>query len=317
MTLVNGTDKHGSWKGVIPPQNYLGKTLFKIEAKDSKNRAFYPSEDGFVEIPILDAIPPVLSFNHVEMVSAAKSYRINVHVRDNVLVGGVSCNVFTQGDEPYWLDMKLQRGNTQDGLWSCNIGPTKKVVETRFVIYAHDVFGNNASLPLLGEFLLKHVDPNSPVMIKLEAKDVMVNQTIIIDAYMMDDLGITEVTVYHKLKGDQHFSSTPMNLFKGNNRVGQYHADILGKMENGTLEFYILASDGSNTLRYPSGAGLLSLEIQSYPVMEIDTDEGTPPSPFPWDRFVLILMASAVLFAVGYEAFRRLRPKSQGAAVSD
>ncbi len=310
MVKVMGNVSDGTWRGEIPPQELLGKVQYRIEAKDTRNRVFLPSEETYLTIDVIDNIPPEIEAFIERQIGSGDALKVKARITDNILLKNAQLLLYDDDAVKETLDLILGEGNKQDGYWGINLPPSNEKTTTELRLKAWDIQGNTAFYPENGTFVVEHTDPWNPVVLNVKAPDVMVNQTIIVDVYAMDDMAIESVDIYFAVDDEQIYEKKPMPLFKGSYENGQFRAVLPEQSDNGTVSFYVEVSDGTNSVRYPSGSAVLEIEVQKKRESSLPMDDDGQGEKFPWDVLVLILMGAAVLITVIYEIWRRTMKKA-------
>jgi hypothetical protein len=226
------------------------------------------NQTDFLNITLTDVEKPVLSTLEVPTsIILGQSYRILVWVTDNLAVDSV--RLFLKGTEQTLFtryDMIRDDGSAND--WngdnmpniqvygqstSCNL-PIQTHPGIIFFYFEAEDTNNSATLPATNPqsnaFQIQVTDPTPPVLSHTPIILMESAQSKDIFAIAVDNIGISQVTLFYRKSTVSSFSQIQM-LFTGN--PDEFNATIPSQMYLGTLEYYITCNDTSNnTDRSPS-----------------------------------------------------------------
>ena len=116
------------------------------------------------------------------------------------------------------------------------------------VLYANDTSGNMASIKVQFEV---SVDIDPPVITHIPVADGVEGEAIQIYAMITDNVAVKEAFIYYRRRGETSYIK--LNLTKCEKCIDAYDATIPASSVNvPIIEYYILASDGRNTVTDPS-----------------------------------------------------------------
>ncbi|MEE9340118.1 MAG: hypothetical protein V3V21_00455, partial [Thermoplasmata archaeon] len=145
MTLVAGSDLDGSWEGVIPAQNTVGRVSFLVVAENVIGaRGRYPAV-GDATVDIKDIVPPDLQHEVVESASAGSTINITAWASDDVGIERVVAYVKPIGGTAFVPHEMHRLGQTAE--YYVQIETPDRNGRIEYYVQATDVGGNQVTSP--------------------------------------------------------------------------------------------------------------------------------------------------------------------------
>lgn len=145
MTLVAGSDIDGSWEGVIPAQNAVGRVSFLVVAENVIGaRGRYPAV-GDATFEIKDIVPPDLQHDAVESASAGSTMNITAWASDDVGIERVVAYLKPIGGTAFVPHKMHRLGQTDE--YYVQIETPDRNGRIEYYVQATDVGGNEVTSP--------------------------------------------------------------------------------------------------------------------------------------------------------------------------
>ena len=145
MTLVAGSDLDGSWKGVIPAQNAVGRVSFLVAAENIIGaRGSYPAV-GAATVEIKDIVPPDLQHDALESASAGSTMNITARASDDIGIERVVAYVKPIGGTAFVPHEMHRLGQTDE--YYVQIETPDRNGRIEYYVQATDVGGNEVTNP--------------------------------------------------------------------------------------------------------------------------------------------------------------------------
>jgi len=128
-------------------------------------------------------------------------------------------------------------------------------------------------------FDVTFVDASPPQITHIPVTNGIEGQAIGIYALVTDDVGVQEVTLYYRRLGEQSYTKTPMLACQG--CIDTYNASIpASAVTTATIDYYIVASDGTNneTDGTPANPHVISINLYPAAIVLNDPTEVTDSS---------------------------------------
>lgn len=233
----------------IPAQSATGALRYFINASDGTNVITWPALGPAYEVDVRDTRVPALSPpTFLQVAPSGLPAEVKVNVTENLGVSDVRL-IYVNASNPDPLqgatvDMDPDAvGQTGTGTYSCEV-PSHDPGEVRFIIFAADVSGNNATLPAqdpwLSPFTMTFADMGLPEIALTLPETVQVNHTGTGFINVTDETAV-DVWAYCRNDPSAAFAALDLSLADGT-----YLFSIPVQTESCTLEIFAEASDGQN-----------------------------------------------------------------------
>lgn len=238
-----------SYVGYVQAQMRGGLFQIYFTASDGETT----NQSSTYQIPVLNS-PPLISITNRSFAPIGELVDIVATVEDDVHVDNVEFFWRVRGETAYTsVDMTSPLFN----LFETELGPFAESQVIEYHITAYDA-ENGTVWPAVGEdAMLPILDINPPTIAHEPIDTLTISQMPIISADVSDDVGVVSATVWFTNSTAGGYEDAAMSPVSGNQT--QFVA-LLGKQPAGDFSYYIEASDGINTVRFPV-EGLITVEV--------------------------------------------------------
>lgn len=292
VPMVNRTDNLFAAK--IPTQTEPTTLYYYIWANDTTGNEKQSPASGNYSISIKDVSTPSINHEPIIWMKVYESETIFANATDDVGVSKVTLNYKGVADYS-WKSSSMTRmsGNEKNGTWNGILPAQTNTGKLHYYIEASDGFNNitaPASISNPYEVLIK--DITSPSVEHTPIVSAMIGDSIPIVLIAEDDVIVANVLLYYKNVDDADFRTINMTLSSGNSQNGTWIADISPQIKEGTVYYYIKASDGYNNL---------TTEVYSTKIVKVGnngTDGVHPPNNKSSDdrMYVVLSFTTSVIF---------------------
>lgn len=152
----------------------------------------------------------------------------------------------------------------------------------------------------LNEFVFAADDVTPPVIVHEPVTAGTEGQRIIVEAVITDDAAVAEATLHYRKIGDLTYSTVPMALCAG--CIDVYEAAIpASAVTSSGVEYYISATDGTNTATHPA----------TNPSTSPHVIEVTKPNQPPWIWLIALALVVVVIATVSIMVRKKAKRVSE------
>lgn len=244
-----------AYLAIFPVQNHSRIIHILVTASDGTNL----NQTQTYAVTVLN-IPPVIEHSNWSFSAVGEPLTIFATVKDDLRVEKVEVYWRVKGNTSY---SNVSMSNTvQDG-YQAAIGPFAEPLTIEYHITARDIENFTVWPNASYDAELKILDVTPPVIVHQQLTELAVGEMPIITANVSDDIEVASVEIFFMNSAMSGYSGARMSLASGNATQGQY-AVLLNRQPVGDFSYYIQASDGNNTARFPADS-VITVEVSGRP----------------------------------------------------
>ncbi len=243
MTLVDGNYTYS-----IPAPTSTGTIEYFIwanDTSDNENR----TANSTITISF-DTEPPQITHTPVTSATVGVAFNISATVTDNAGVAQVNISYTDVNDDSHNVSMTLVTGDT----YNYTMPAQTSEGDITYFIWANDKSDNEVrtesyTITITG-------DTTAPTITHTPVESATADKEKSIEATITDDVSVESATLYYRKKGDTTYTDITMSV-SGDTYTATIPASA---MTTDGVEYYITATDGTNSARSPT-TGAHEIEV--------------------------------------------------------